>query len=172
MANIIVTKQRGKSAKATVTFDRVRPPAPKPKSAPTVISVPVNSGQNFASGGVQRNLDETSFRKYLDGFVEIQPKDLPRTPGGRLRYAIDTVDGNGAIVSSLYRLGGWISGVRPDLSAVTLFNPYAKKSWNVQVRQRPGKRLRMYYQSHGTSDEISTIRSLLTKIENGQLKFA
>ena len=171
MANIIVTKQRGKSAKATVTFDKKSIPAPKPKSAPSATTIPVNIGQNASNRGVQRNLDEYSFRKYLDGFVEIQQNDLPRTLGGRLRYAIDTIDGSGRTTSSVYRLGGWISAVHPDLSSVTLFNPYAKRSWNVRIRQ-PGKRLRLYYMSHGTSDEVATIRSLITKLENGQVNFA
>ena len=46
-------------------------------------------------GVIQKNLTETTFRQYLDGFVGILPADLARAAGGRLRYAIDTIGSDG-----------------------------------------------------------------------------
>ena len=117
---------------------------------------------------VQSRLTEETFRKYLDGFVGILPTDLPACLGNRVRYAIDTVN-NGRTVSTLYRLGGWLKSVTSDLSSFTLFNPYAKKSWTVRVNQG-GKRLRLYYQRRGTSDETAMMRALVTQLQTGRVR--
>jgi hypothetical protein len=118
--------------------------------------------------GIQSRLTETTFRQYLDGFIGIQVGDLPGCLGNRIRYAIDTVDASGRTLSTLYRLGGWLKSVAPDLSSFILFNPYAKKSWPVKTRQA-GKRLRLYFQRRGTSDETAMMRALVAKIQNGQI---
>ena len=68
-----------------------------------------------------------------------------------------------------YRLGGILKSVDPQLRYLRLFNPYAKASWSVQLQPGAGKNVRLYYMAPGTSDEISTMRDLLQKLENGQL---
>lgn len=117
---------------------------------------------------VQSKLNETSFSQYLDGFQEIQAADLINAKG-RIRYAIDTLDNRGRTVSSQYRLGGWLSGVDPQLRYFQLFNPFAKKRWSVQLR-KPGQRVRLYYMANATSDETSLMRELLSKLENGEIR--
>ena len=122
----------------------------------------------IGNAGIQNQLNENSFRQYLDGFVEISKLDLPTAPGSRLRYCIDTISG-GRVVSTLYRLGGYIKSVSHDLSTVTLFNPYAGKQWTLKTSQ-PGKRVRLYLFKRGTSDETATIRKLITQLQNGQIR--
>lgn len=119
--------------------------------------------------GVQSRLTETTFSQYLDGFQEIQARDLLGLRGGRIRYVIDAVDARGRVVSSQYRLGGWLSKVDPGLRYFQLFNPYAKKRWSVQL-QNNGQRLRLYYMATATSDETALMRELLTKLENGEIR--
>lgn len=139
------------------------------------IRVPVGRAPNAnntgaaANGSVQSKLDEASFSQYLDGFREIQPNDLIGAKG-RVRYAIDTVDSSGRIVSTTYRLGGWLAGVDPTLRYFQLFNPYAKKKWSVQLRRNQGERLRLYYMATPTSDETALMRELLNKLEDGSIR--
>ena len=172
-----ISKDRSKNSQAIVKIVK----KPKPTSAPAKLlrapartvpfqQVPVQ--QNRVAQGVQKNLNEATFRTYLDGFVGILPKDLPKTAGGRLRYVIDTVNQNGQIISSQYRLGGWVKSVSPDLSTVTMFNPFAKKSWTLKIPQPANKRLRLYFFQKGTSDETATIRALINKLESGQLRLS
>ena len=141
-----------------------------PRNIPqSVQQVPGNIYQDPREiSNVQSRLTEETFRKYLDGFVGILPTDLPACLGNRVRYAIDTVN-NGRTVSTLYRLGGWLKSVTSDLSSFTLFNPYAKKSWTVRVNQG-GKRLRLYYQRRGTSDETAMMRALVSQIQTGRVR--
>ena len=134
------------------------------KPTPTV-QQPVNPIGNV---GIQNQLNETTFRQYLDGFVEITRADLPITPGGRLRYALDSISG-GRVVSTLYRLGGFVKSVSPDLSSVTLFNPFVNKSWTFKTVQ-PGKRVRLYFFKRPTSDEGAAMRALVNKLQNGQVR--
>ena len=136
---LAITKNRSKQSTASVKFTS-KPK--KTKKTVQVIQRPVYFpvAQQIqqtppVSPGVQNQLTETTFRQYLSGFVGILPKDLPGTTGKRLRYAIDTVDANGRILSTQYRLGGWVKSVSPDLSSVILFNPYAKKSWTLRIPQ-------------------------------------
>jgi len=180
---LTISKNRSKNSQAIVKITKNKPKSkPKPASAPATIPVqrpvqqtprqrPVTPLPPRATG-VQKNLTETSFRQYLDGFVGILPKDLPKTTGGRIRYAIDTVNQNGQIISTEYRLGGWVKSVSPDLSSVTMFNPFAKKSWTLKIPQPSNKRLRLYYFQRGTSDETAVVRSLITKLENGSIRLS
>jgi len=171
---LTISKNKSKNSQAQVRIIKKTKPAPAPQPTrqfvPAPMAVPVTPMPPAPSGGIQKNLNETTFRQYLDGFVGILPKDLPATLGNRLRYAIDTVDSTGRIVSTQYRLGGWVKGVAPDLSNVILFNPYAKKSWTLKIPQPANKRLRLYFARRGTSDETATIRALVTKIQNGQVR--
>jgi hypothetical protein len=171
-----VTKNRSKQSTATVKFTskpkktiqpppRVYMPARPVPQAPSPAIPPPRAG-------IQSQLTEATFRQYLDGFIGILPKDLPATTGNRLRYAIDTVDASGRVLSTQYRLGGWVKSVAPDLSSVVLFNPFARKTWSLRVAQPPNKRLRLYFSRRGTSDETAAIRSLVTKLKNGQLMLA
>jgi hypothetical protein len=114
-------------------------------------------------------LNETSFSQYLDGFQEVQPADLLRAAsGGRLRYAIDTLDAYGRVLSTQFRLGGWVAGVDARLRFVKLFNPYAKARWSVQLAP-PGKRVRLYFSPRGTSDEVAMMRSILDRLDRGEI---
>ena len=167
-----ITKNSSKNSRASVTFVRPprRPAPPQPQVPVPNPQVPLPGPQQTRPGGIQKNLTETTFRQYLDGFVGILPKDLPATVGNRLRYAIDTVDASGRVLSTQYRLGGWVRSVAPDLSRVALFNPYAKKSWTLTIPQPKNKRLRLYFARRGTSDETATIRALISKIREGRLQ--
>lgn len=171
---LTISKNKSKNSQAQVRIiKKTKKPASAPQPTRQFVPVPVPQAPLIpptAPGGIQKNLNETTFRQYLDGFVGILPKDLPATLGNRLRYAIDTVDSAGRVVSTQYRLGGWVKSVAPDLSNVTLFNPYAKKSWTLKIPQPANKRLRLYFARRGTSDETATIRALINKIQNGSLR--
>jgi len=122
----------------------------------------------IGNAGIQNQLTETTFRQYLDGFVEITRADLPITPGGRLRYALDSIS-DGRVVSTLYRLGGFVKSVSPDLSSVVLFNPFAKSQWTLKTIQ-PGKRVRLYFFKRPTSDEGALVRRLASQVQTGQVR--
>lgn len=122
-----------------------------------------------ASASIQGRLTEDTFGNYLDGFQQVTPEDLLEARGGRVRYAIETVDAWGGVSGTQYRLGGWLTRVDPALRYIRLVNPYAKRSWSVQLRA-PGKRVRLYYMPPGTSDEIATMRNLLTQLESGRIR--
>jgi hypothetical protein len=96
---------------------------------------------NFGSG-VQKQLTEATFRQYLVGFVQITPMNLPAAIGKRIRYAIDTIDKTGRVVSTQFRLGGIVKAISGD--NVMMFNPGAGKTWNLKITQPPNKRLRLY----------------------------
>lgn len=118
---------------------------------------------------VQSRLTENTFANFLDGFAEVQPQDLLEARGGRLRYVIEDLDGRGNVRGRKYRLGGWLTKVDPALRYVRLMNPYAKRAWSVQLSP-PGQNVRLYYMPPGTSDEIATLRTLLTQLENGEIR--
>lgn len=115
-------------------------------------------------GGVQERLTEDTFANFLDGFQQVTPQDLVEAKGGRVRYVIESANGRRE-----YRLGGWLTRVDPALRYLRLVNPYAKTSWSVQLQPRD-KRVRLYYMPPGTSDEVATLRNLLTQIESGAVR--
>lgn len=117
----------------------------------------------------QSRLTEDTFANTLDGFVEVQPRDLLEARGGRVRYVIDELDARGTLKERKYRLGGWLTKVDPALRYLRLFNPYAKQAWSVQL-QAPNQRVTLYYMAPGTSDEIATLRNLLTQLERGEIR--
>lgn len=122
------------------------------------------------STGIQSDLTERGFQKYLRGYEPIDNlTDLLGAAGGRVRYALETLDSGGRVKDVQYRLGGILKSVDPQLRYLRLFNPYARATWSVQLQPAPGKRLRVYYMPPGTGDEISTMRDLLQKLENGEL---
>lgn len=124
----------------------------------------------MARPSVQSQLTEATFANFLDGFVEVQARDLLEARGGRVRYVIEDVDARGRPTGAKqYRLGGWLTKVDPTLRYLRLVNPYARKSWSVQL-QPAGKRVRLYYMQPGTSDEVATLRNLLTRMENGEIR--
>jgi len=145
-----ITKNKPKSSMATVKF--TSPPkktvpkkvAPRPIAVPQYVPVPIPPVAQSAYG-IQSRLTESAFRQYLRGYVQIVITDLPKTVGNKIRYAIDTVDSAGRVVSTQYRLGGFVKSVSPDLSSAALYNPYAKKQWTLKIRQPANKRLRVYY---------------------------
>lgn len=125
---------------------------------------------NQRGGSVQSRLTDATFANFLDGFTEVQGRDLLEARGGRVRYAIEDLDARGRPTGARqYRLGGWLTKVDPMLRYLRLVNPYAKRAWSVQL-QPAGKRVRLYYMPPGTSDEVATLRSLLTQMESGQIR--
>ena len=141
---LVISKNKSKSSQAVVKFTRTKPvPKPVPRLVPIPLPLPMPLPPpplNFGSG-VQKHLTEATFRQYLVGFVQISPMNLPATLGKRIRYAIDTVV-SGQIVSTQFRLGGIVKAISGD--NVMLFNPGARKTWNLKISQPPGKRLRLY----------------------------
>ena len=113
---------------------------------------------------LQSRLDDRSFARYLAGFEEITAEDLLSVRGGRVRYTITSPSGE-----VKYRLGGLLVKVDPGLRYCRLLNPYAKRAFSVQLRPRDGSRVRLWYMAPGTSDEIATLRDLLSKVERGEI---
>ena len=142
---LVISKNKSKSSQAVVKFTRTKPaPKPAPKLVPLPMPLPMPLPQNIVGGpGIQSRLTEATFRQYLVGFVQIAPMNLPATIGKRIRYAIDTVDKSGRIVSTQYRLGGIVKTIIGD--NVTMFNPAARKTWTLKITQPPNKRLRLYF---------------------------
>lgn len=137
---------------------------------PTPITQNKAQAQPLAGrSSLQSKLSETTFANFLDGFQEVQARDLLEAKGGRVRYVIEDVDAYGNVRSRKYRLGGWLTKVDPMLRYFRLVNPYAKKAWSVQL-QASGQFVRLYYMPPGTSDEIATMRNLLTQMENGTIR--
>ena len=140
---------------------------PQMQVRPNVVT---NARPNNGGRGVQAQLNETTFSQYLDGFQQVQPRDLVEGAlGGRVRYAIDKLDAYGNVTKTDYRLGGWLAKVDPALRFLKLFNPVAKAQWSVQLVRKPGERLRLFFMPRGTSDEVSMMRGLLEKLERGEL---
>lgn len=141
---LTISKNKSKSSQAVVKFTRTKPvPKPIPKLVPLPMPLPLPLPQNIVGGpGVQSRLTEATFRQYLVGFVQISPMNLPATIGKRIRYAIDTVDKTGRIVSTQYRLGGIVKTITGD--NVTMFNPAARKTWTLKITQPAGRKLRLY----------------------------
>lgn len=138
---LVISKNKSKSSQAVVKFTRTKP-APKPAPKPTLLPMPLPLPPlNFGSG-VQKQLTEATFRQYLVGFVQITPMNLPAAIGKRIRYAIDTIDKTGRVVSTQFRLGGIVKAISGD--NVMMFNPGAGKTWNLKITQPAGKRLRLY----------------------------
>ena len=143
-----------------------RPSSSRPSSSR--LSQPSSSrlsqpASSQASPSVQSRLTEATFANFLDGFQLVTPEDLLDAKGGRVRYVIEGQGG------TQYRLGGWLTRVDPQLRYIRLVNPYARKSWSVQLRPQ-GKRVRLYYMPPGTSDEVAMMRTLLTQVENGTIQ--
>jgi hypothetical protein len=157
--NIILDrKDRGNRTNRTNT-DRADKPTPDQGLA----------RPNTKDATIQSRLTETSFANFLDGFRRVSPEDMLEAQGGRVRYVVDSIDSRGLVIERKYRLGGWLSHVDPALRYLRLFNPFAKKSWSVQLR-KPGEMVTLYYMPPGTSDEVAALRNLLTQLENGQIK--
>jgi hypothetical protein len=141
---LVISKNKSKSSQAVVKFTRTKPaPKPVPRLVPLPMPLPPPppTPLNFGSG-VQKHLTEATFRQYLVGFVQISPMNLPATTGKRIRYAIDTVDKSGRVISTQFRLGGIVKAISGD--NVMMFNPGAGATWTLKISQPPNKRLRLY----------------------------
>jgi hypothetical protein len=151
-----------------------RPPVNNTFSQPSTPSTRViqigggNATTSGAAATVQSRLDDASFAKYIDGFEVVRAEDLLEAKGGRVRYVIEDLDSRGNVVMKKFRLGGWLNRVDPQLRFLRLFNPYAKKTWSVQLAT-PRQRVRLYYMAPGTSDEVAMMRKLLQQLENGDI---
>jgi hypothetical protein len=167
---LVISKNKSKSSQAVVKFTRTKPaPKPVPRLVPLPMPLPPPPPMplNFGSG-VQKHLTEATFRQYLMGFVQISPRDLPGTIGKRIRYAIDTVDKSGRVVSTQYRLGGIVKAISGD--NVIMFNPSARKTWTLKITQPPNKRIRLYFNSPDSNNKNEAIHALLAKIQSGQIR--
>ena len=141
---LVISKNKSKSSQAVVKFTRTKPaPKPVPRLVPLPMPLPPPppTPLNFGSG-VQKHLTEATFRQYLVGFVQISPMNLPAATGKRIRYAIDTVDKTGRVISTQFRLGGIVKAISGD--NVMMFNPGAGATWTLKISQPPNKRLRLY----------------------------
>jgi hypothetical protein len=122
-------------------------------------------------GSVHATLTEDTFQsKYLQGYAPVVPADLLEARGGQVRYAIDTVDAAGNVVSTAFRLGGTLTFVDSQLRYVRLLNPTARRGWSVQLERPRGERLRLWYMPPGTRDEIIMFRKLLQQLENNEIE--
>ena len=140
---LTISKNKSKSSQAVVKFTRTKPvPKSVPIRLPLPMPLPLPPPPLNMGRGVQSQLTEATFRQYLVGFVQISPMNLPATPGKRIRYAIDTVDKSGRVISTQFRLGGIVKAISGD--NVLMFNPGAGKTWNLKITQPPNKRLRLY----------------------------
>lgn len=163
---LTISKNKSKSSQAVVKF--TKKPTPVVKTTATFrppLPLPPPPLPNMGVG-VQSTLTEATFRQYLVGFMQITPRDLPSTLGKRIRYAIDTVDKTGRVVSTQYRLGGIVKAVSGD--NVTMFNPSARKTWTLKITQPPNKRLRLYF--NASNNKNAAINALLANIRSGQLR--
>ena len=141
---LVISKNKSKSSQAVVKFTRTKPaPKPVPRLVPLPMPLPPPPPMplNFGSG-VQKHLTEADFLRYLVGFVQISPMNLPAAIGKRIRYAIDTVDKTGRVISTQFRLGGIVKAISGD--NVMMFNPGAGATWTLKISQPPNKRLRLY----------------------------
>ena len=111
----------------------------------------------------QDALTEETFAQTLDGFEQVEARDLLEARGGRVRYVIEEAGGR-----KRYRLGGFLQKVDPFLRYLCLFNPYAKRRGSVQLAP-PGQRVRPHYLATPTSDESAMIRSLAQQLDNGDI---
>jgi hypothetical protein len=119
--------------------------------------------------GVQGQLDENSFLERCVGYTQVTPQDLLDAKGGKVRYAIDTLQNN-RVIKTQYRLGGTLTSVDSNLRYIRLLNPYARVSWSVQLERPLGERIRIWYQPLASNDEIVMFRKLLQQLENGDIK--
>lgn len=128
--------------------------------------------------GVQAQLTETTFQQRLEGYSQIVPQDLIDAKGGKIRYAIDTLGPSGQVVSTVYRLGGMLTSVDPQMRYIRLLNPYSQQpnserrgvTWSVQLEPPPGKRLRLWYMPPASRDEVILFRKLLQQLEDGEVR--
>jgi hypothetical protein len=120
---------------------------------------------------VQGQLNEESFRERCVGYTQVTPQDLLEAKGGKVRYAIDTMQNN-RVVKTQYRLGGTLTSVDSNLRYLRLLNPYARVSWSVQLERPIGERIRLWYQPLASNDEIVMFRKLLQQLENGDIKIS
>lgn len=121
-------------------------------------------------GRVHAGLTEASFAAYLEGYHAVFPQDLVEARGGQVRYAIDALNADGSVASTQYRLGGTLTMVDDQMRYLRLLNPYAKRSWSVQLQRPRGERLRLWYMPPASRDEIVMFRKMLTQLENGEIK--
>lgn len=143
---LTITKNKSKSSMATVKFSSVKKTPPvQPRLSSQPLPQPLPQPQTSPRRGVQSTLTEDTFSRYLQGYVQFYPVELPKTIGNKIRYAIDTIDSTGHIISTKYRLGGFVKSVSPDISSVVLFNPYAKKQWILKIQQPRNRILRLWY---------------------------
>lgn len=122
----------------------------------------------------QADLDAKGFKEYIQDYTKITTlTDLFEIPkGSRIRYKIKT-----GSRSVLYRLGGVLTYVDPELRFLRLKNPtvdprqspYQTNTWSVQLKD-PERPTTLYYQLTPSQLQIQQLLKLQGQIERGEVK--
>ena len=122
----------------------------------------------------QADLDAKGFKEYIQDYTKITTlTDLFEIPkGSRIRYKIKT-----GSRSVLYRLGGVLTYVDPELRFLRLKNPtvdprqspYQTNTWSVQLKD-PERPTTLYYQLTPSQLQIQQLLKLQGQIERGEIK--
>ena len=134
----------------------------------------------------QADLDAKGFKEYIQDYTKITTLtdlfDIPK--GSRIRYKIKTGSRSGARGAGahkgapqvLYRLGGVLTYVDPELRFLRLKNPtvdprqspYQTNTWSVQLKD-PERPTTLYYQLTPSQLQIQQLLKLQGQIERGEV---
>ena len=130
-----------------------------------------------AAPTVQAELNARGFKEYVQDYTKVTTlTDLFEIPkGSRIRYKIKTVPRKGA-PKILYRLGGVLTYVDPELRFLRLKNPavdprqspYQTNTWSVQLKD-PDRQTTIYYQVAPSQLQIQALLKLQGQIERGEV---
>ena len=122
----------------------------------------------------QADLNAKGFKEYIQDYTKLTTlTDLFEIPlGSRIRYKTKT--GSRQV---LYRLGGILTYVDPQLRFLRLKNPtvdprqspYQTNTWSVQLKD-PDKPTTLYYQIQPSQLQIQALLKLQGQIERGEVK--
>ena len=123
---------------------------------------------------LQADLNAKGFKEYIQDYTKLTTlTDLFEIPkGSRIRYKIKT-----GSRSVLYRLGGVLTYVDPELRFLRLKNPlvdprqspYQTNTWSVQLKD-PQRPTTLYYQIPPSQLQIQQLLKLQGQIERGEVK--
>lgn len=129
----------------------------------------------------QADLDAKGFKEYIQDYTKITTlTDLFEIPkGSRIRYKIKVAPSKGRSRAPqfLYRLGGVLTYVDPELRFLRLKNPtvdprqspYQTNTWSVQLKD-PERPTTLYYQLTPSQLQIQQLLKLQGQIERGEVK--
>ncbi len=128
----------------------------------------------------QADLDAKGFKEYIQDYTKITTlTDLFEIPkGSRIRYKIKVAPSKGRSRAPqfLYRLGGVLTYVDPELRFLRLKNPtvdprqspYQTNTWSVQLKD-PERPTTLYYQLTPSQLQIQQLLKLQGQIERGEV---